>query len=170
MTRSPGKIRRHRAFTLLETVISIALLSVIMGSLMSVMVLATHALPDPDDPSLATADINSAFEFIMADAMLAGAIAVDATNLKLAVPDRDNDGERELICYGLGNADSPPTYLYRTINNSAENTLVENVRAFKASVVSYEGTSSLLIVEIATSRGDIHRASIDLIARPEIAQ
>lgn len=170
MNRNPRRSPGPRGFTLVETVISLVILSIVMGSLMSVMVMATHALPDSDDPSITSADITSALELIMADAMLASAITVDTSSLKLVIPDRTLDGKRELIRYGLTAPDSPPTTLHRSFNNNGNQPLVGGVAAFKASVVSYDSKCSLLVVEIATSRGDVHRAGVELLARPEITK
>lgn len=156
-------------FTLVELVVSISVLSIIMSALMSTILLASHALPTLDDPAIASAQVNDAFEAITADAMVASTIATDGAVLKLTVPDRTGDSVEETVTYGLADGASPPTPLQAIVNNGTPRTLYDRAEAIRFSIVSFDDRSRLLIVEIATPTGCVHRAAVDLLTRPGIS-
>lgn len=159
--------RTHPGFTLVEMVVSLAILSIVMSALMSTMLLATQTIPAADDPGLAAPDVNAAMERILADAAFARSVEVRSQGLILAVNDRTGDGNPDIIRYTLTDAASPPTTLYTSINDGNHRVLLSGVVAFGASVTMFETTDNLLTVQIATSRGTVYRSSVELATRPQ---
>jgi prepilin-type N-terminal cleavage/methylation domain-containing protein len=155
-----------RGFTLVETVVSIAVLSIVMGALMSTMILATHALPGLDDPARLANEADAALEEMMTDAMIASLVTTDGAVLKMVVPDRTGDAIDETITFGLVDADTPPTDLYREFNGTRR-VVAGRVLAMSVEVTSFEGGPRLLTVELASGHSIVRRASVDLMARPE---
>jgi prepilin-type N-terminal cleavage/methylation domain-containing protein len=158
--------RPPRAFTLIETVVSIAVLSIVMSALMSALLLASHAVPGADDPSRLAAEGDAALEFIMSDAMLATEIAWKSGSLKLVLPPRAGSGQIDTVRYTLGEPDKPPTSLERSVDAGKPRVILGRVQAFNATIVSFEGRSRLLILDLVAG-GVARRASVDLAARPE---
>ena len=157
---------RHPGFTLVEMVVSLAILSIVMSALMSTMLLATGAIPDTDDPALAAPDINAVMERILADATFARSVEVKTAGLVLGVNDRTGDANPDVIHYSLTDPASTPTTLYTSVNGGDQRVLLSGVLAARFSITSFDSTTNLLTVEIAAQRGTIYRSSTELAARP----
>lgn len=159
--------RHARAFTLIETVVSIAVLSIVMSALMSALLLASHAVPGADDPARLAAEADSTLELITGDAMLATTVAWETGSLKLVLPPREGSGEIDTVRYTLADPDTTPTELERSVNGGKGRTVLTRANALNCTIVSFEGRSRLLILEIVAG-GVMRRASIELAARPEL--
>lgn len=153
------------AFTLIELMVSMSILSIVMAALMSTMLISLRSLPDADNAGLLATQADAALEMLMADAMLAITVAGDESGIKILVPDRDNDGTDEIIFYGLSTPDSTPTAFVRVINGGTPRVLVRRARAFNFSIVSTGDTPSLLVAELITGHGIVHRAAVEIVAR-----
>lgn len=153
-------------FTLVEVLVSVSILSIIMAGLMSALLLATKTLPRADDPAMIAPEADTAFELIMADAMLASSVSADGDTLKLIIPDQNADKTDEIIAYELAAPGSPPTSLLRTFNGRAPRTLLSRVRAMSFTTSTVEGDLSQLTIEIVTGTGVVHRTSFELLTRP----
>lgn len=158
--------RPRRAFTLIETIVSIAVLSIVMSALMSALLLASHAVPGADDPARLAAEADSTLERITGEAMLATAVAWEAGSLKLVLPPRAGSGLIDIVRYTLAEPDTPPTELERSVNGGKGRVVLTRAGAFNATIVSFEGRSRLLILELVAG-GVMRRASVELAARPE---
>lgn len=162
---NPKRTHASRAFTLIELMVSMSILSIVMAALMSTMLISLRSLPDADNAGLLATQADAALEMLMADAMLAITVAGDQNGLKILVPDRDNDGTDEIILYALSAPDSTPTTFVRVINGGTPRVLVRRARAFNFSIVSTGNTPSLLVAELITGHGIVHRAAVEILAR-----
>src|SRR6476659_7316558 len=89
-----------RAFTLIEMLISLAIMTVIAAALGSTIVLASRALDQQAGPGASTVAARRATALLLGEA--AGATAFSdrtATAVTFTVPDRDGDGTPETIRY-----------------------------------------------------------------------
>ncbi len=157
---------QRAGFTLVEMVVSLAILSIVMSALMSTMLLATAVIPAADDPSLTAPDINAVMEHILADAAFARSVEVKPAGLVLGVNDRTGDANPDVLYYSLTDSASTPTTLYTSINGGTQRVLLSGVLAARFSITSFDATSNLLTVEIATQRGTVYRSSTELVVRP----
>lgn len=154
-------------FTLAEVVVSISILSIVMTGLMSALLLSTKALPQDDDPGVVAPKADAALEMIMADAMFASIVNKDGSKLRLYLPDRDGDTKQEVVKYELDDPGHPPTSLLREYNGGAKRTVLTGVHGLTFTVSSVDGDRSSLVIELVTARNTVHRASIELLTRPE---
>jgi type II secretory pathway pseudopilin PulG len=118
--------RRRTGFTLIETILSVAITAVIGLSLTGIMVMAQRALAG----GLAEADqaykADRAMQMILADINLATSMpARSATSITLVVPPRNGDTQSETIIYSWDGVAGDP--LTRQYNGGTATTLVENV-------------------------------------------
>src|SRR4051794_4018386 len=100
--RSAARLRSPKsiAFTLIELVISLAIMAIIATALGSTIVLASRALDQDAGPAAAAVAARRATDRMLAD--LAAAISFSertATSVTFTVPDRDGDGVPETIRY-----------------------------------------------------------------------
>jgi len=104
----------HRAFTLVEMVVAMALLSMIMLAIGSTVVIASFALPSSEDPFTEDNQAQTVLARIASDLSEATYVPERSpTALTLVVHDRDGDGRRERLRYAWsGVAGEPITYQY----------------------------------------------------------
>ncbi len=157
---------QRTGFTLVEMVVSLAILSIVMSALMSTMLLATRTIPAADDPALMAPDVNAVMERILADAAFARTVEARSRGLVLGVTDRTGDANPDVLYYSLTDPASLPTTLYTSLNGGAQRILLSGVVAMGISVTSFDATQNLLTVEIATSNGTVYRSSVELAIRP----
>jgi len=110
----PGRARRSHGHTLFELVMSLAICSVLLLAMQSIVVIASRAIPNGQTvPSL---NVNGAdvMQTISRDLMYATAISeMTSTAITFTVPDRNNDGAAETIRYAWsGTAGNPLTRQY----------------------------------------------------------
>jgi prepilin-type N-terminal cleavage/methylation domain-containing protein len=124
MTRTVQSDRR-RGFTLIEVVVSIAIVSIVLTSIGSLMVLSARALPNPNDPTSAMVSAGAAACQFADDARHANFVT-KAGPLEFAfrVPDRDADTQDETIRFGWSGTPGDP--LVRTINSDRHEIVVEH--------------------------------------------
>lgn len=167
MMTSPAPTRR-RAVTLLELVISIAIMAVLMGGIGSAMLLAGRAIPADDDRLVLTVNASLVLDRIAADLMYATKVdAVTATSVTITVPDRDDDAAEETISYTWGGTAGDP--LVVQYNAETADNLIESVEDFAVSAETSGVETLQLHVELqpdadAASRV---RTSFELLNRPE---
>ncbi|MBX9735888.1 MAG: prepilin-type N-terminal cleavage/methylation domain-containing protein [Phycisphaerales bacterium] len=129
-----GPARRARAaFTLIEIVISLALISIIAIASAGVMRLAARAASGSGDPRAEASGPAEALRQIMQDLQLATSVLrADSTGMSVEVPDRDADGKPETIEYEWdGVSGSTAT---RSINGSPASPLLVDVAALDFSL------------------------------------
>lgn len=129
MFRDEVAYRRRRAFSLVELIVSMAIMSVLAVGISSAVLVSTRAIEQTDGLS---ARVRSAAGFSQElGAEIETAVDVperDATAVTLAVPDRDGDGSSEQIRYNWSGVSGTP--LYRTYNSGTAVAILESVYAF----------------------------------------
>jgi hypothetical protein len=126
--------RRQSAggFSLLEAVLSIAIIAVIMGGMSSVMLLASRSLNSRIGDVSVSAEV---VDEIVGDLNLAESITEQtATAVTVVVPDRDGDSQPETIRYSWSGTPGDP--LMRQVNASAAVAVAENVQQFRLDYVT----------------------------------
>lgn len=129
--RAPLPARPHisRGFTLIELVLSMSIMTLLVGAMVSAVIVALHALPDPNSPAEQTAAAVDAAEWIAADLATAKTITLaDARAVEFTVPDRGHGASgAEAIRYEWSGTPGDP--LSRTYNG-AKTTVCADVHAF----------------------------------------
>jgi len=121
--------RTRRAFTLVEVVVSLAIMSILIMALGSTLILASNALPSEDDPALHVIDASRGANSIAEELRTAIHITERSTHaITFTVADRNGDGIWERIRYAWsGTAGDPVTRQY---NNSNAVAIIDNVHQF----------------------------------------
>jgi type II secretory pathway pseudopilin PulG len=126
---------RNRAFSLVELVMSIGVLSVLVGAMGSIIALATHALPDADSAITRAIDADQAMAELRSDLGYATRITEWGPNgVTLITPDRNGDGQTERIRYAW--AGGPGDALTRVINGGTEQSLASPINRFTFSTTT----------------------------------
>jgi prepilin-type N-terminal cleavage/methylation domain-containing protein len=114
-------------FTLIEMVISLAILAVIAAALGSTLVLASRALDQDASPAAATLAARRTTDRMLAELAAATSFSErTATSVTFTMPDRDGDGIPETIRYAWsGNGGDPLTRQY---NNGVPDAVAEGVQ------------------------------------------
>lgn len=130
MTPAPLPPSRRRAFTLVEVMVSMVVVSIIMGAIASVMRLATTQLDATSSGMSNVSKATSLLQQITAEVALAKTVTErTATAITFTVPDRNADGQDETIRYSwTGTAGNPLTRTY----NGTSATIADNVYYFNA--------------------------------------
>lgn len=131
----------RRGMTLAECVISIALLTIVMSAMTSVVVVASRALPGRADRIDSVCRASRTVDRILSDLSAATAMTVDGQyRVQATVPDRDADSNPETIVYRWSGVAGDP--LERVYNGSAQ--VVEPaVYAFTPSCATRDATRSI---------------------------
>lgn len=128
----------RRGFTLVEMVLSLAIASVIVTSLGSVIILASRALPAAGGGNAAMGT-GLAMSQLASELRYAMAISSATPNeITFTVADRDGDGEEETISYQWAGAGAPLTRKY---NGGSAVTLHSSVHSFEASFARKKTTT-----------------------------
>jgi prepilin-type N-terminal cleavage/methylation domain-containing protein len=120
------------AFTLIEMLISLAIMAVISAALGATIVLASRALDQQSGPGAATVNARRATDRFLGE--VAGATAFSertASAVTFTVPDRDGDGTPETIRYAWSGVAGEP--LTRQYNGGVPDVIAEDVRQFDLS-------------------------------------
>jgi prepilin-type N-terminal cleavage/methylation domain-containing protein len=108
----------HPAFTLIEMVVSLSVVSIVFLAMGSVMVLASKALPTENDTTTLTFDASDAVQQLVSELQTATSVAGSTDKgIAFTVPDRDNDGSDEGIIYLWSGVPGDP--LIRQYNGGA---------------------------------------------------
>ena len=122
---------RHfrRAFTLVELVLSMAVMSILLGGLASAMIIATRAIPNRESALGAAMDSAYATDQLAGELVVAKSFSVRSpTVVEFKVDDRNNDGVDEVIRYEWPG--TPGDLLTRKYNSDAAVPVIENVNEF----------------------------------------
>ena len=130
MTPAPLRRSRRAAFTLVEVMVSMGVVAIIMGSIASVMRLATAQMGATTSGTSNLVKTTTLLQQITAEVALAKTVTEQtATAITFTVPDRNADGQDETIRYSwTGSAGGALT---RTYNGSSA-TIADNVYYFNA--------------------------------------
>jgi prepilin-type N-terminal cleavage/methylation domain-containing protein len=131
-----GQFRRGRprAFTLVEVVVSTAILAIVMLACVSVLVVAQRALilNDPGSAPVQAASAREAVDLVTADLRVATSVVqAGPTTAALTVPDRTGDGTPETLVYAWSGTPGDP--LTRSYNGGPAAAILENVQALTLS-------------------------------------
>jgi len=120
-------------YTLLEAVISLAIISTIMAAVISTMLLASRAVGDSTSGGIAKiSESKDVVEQIASELSLALAFSARSdTVVAFTVPDRNDDGQPESIRYEWSGVAGDP--LTRQYNGGTQATIAENVHYFSLS-------------------------------------
>ncbi|MBU0617755.1 MAG: prepilin-type N-terminal cleavage/methylation domain-containing protein [Planctomycetes bacterium] len=116
-----------RGFTLVELVLSMAIMTILMTGLASAILIASHALPTDDSPARAVVESAQVVDVLAED--LRSALWIrerTATSVEFAVPDRDADGAAERIRYAWSDTAGDP--LTRQYNGGSVVEVLQNVQ------------------------------------------
>ena len=171
MTNVASHLRR--GFTLVEMVLSMTVMTVLLGGIASAMILASRAMPDLATPLKARADGYHAADGLATELFAAQTItARSATSVTFTVADRTvpPDNIPETIQYSWSGVAGQP--LNRQYNGGAAGTVLDNVYQFNLGYVTQviSGATKVTVVNItiragadATSRVD---TSVQLLNQP----
>lgn len=150
MPQSPEKIpalqvkapwRCGRGFSLVEVMVAIAILTILLLSLGSVVALATKALPPATPPATDTTSTHESLRVLARDLELASTITIaTATTLEFRVADRNSDGQPETIRYAW--TGSPGDPLLRTYNSDDAEPVVARAQAVSFAYATVAGTAA----------------------------
>lgn len=114
--------RRAAGFTLIELVVSMSVLSLVLGGLSGVLILVSRAVESAEDTTVAI-DRGIAMDMLAEDLALALAEpSLDAQTLTITVPDRNEDDVPETIVYAISAGE-----LERSIGGSDPHTVAAGV-------------------------------------------
>src|ERR1043165_1184043 len=131
--------RAIRGFTLLEVVLGLAITSILLGAMGSLIVIASKVVPDKTPISNKAISGAAALELLTSDLAQATAIVSGtATSIEFKVADRDGDGQPEDIQYTWAGAGGD---LSRIMNGGNKVTVAASVSNF-ALGYSVIGTNS----------------------------
>lgn len=140
----------RRAFTLVELVVGIGVMSVLTAGITSAVLLAGKGMPDAGGRSAATADARRLTQRLADDIELATEITeLGPDRVAFTVADRNSDGLPESYRYELDSATR--SKLVRTTNGGTPVVIAENVKEFSlaatSGTVSAESTVNLVTDE-----------------------
>ena len=120
--------RRQFGYTLVELVMSMAVMTVVMGGIGSAIFLAARGV-DARSPLAGLVEGGRVVDQMAGELACAlGFTELSATAVKFSVPDRDGDGTPETILYAW--SDTPGDPLTRQYNGGMIANVVEDVQAF----------------------------------------
>lgn len=176
-------LRPQRAFTLIETIVSISVASILLIGMGSTVLIATQAMPDVDSPqtdSIATAIKLEQFNTEL-QTMLE-LIEHTPTAITFTVPDRNNDANPERIRYAWDATKGAP--LTRQLNQNTPATFLDEINnfnlAYETSITSQwlpgaavEDASESLLVETGVAdhyhiQSVVERQSIGQLLQPAL--
>ena len=161
-------MRPARGFTLVETLISLALTSILMSACVGVILLSTKGLPAREDATESSLDGTAALQHLATDLQYATAITdLRTSGIIFEVHDRGHgaSGPAETIAYAWsGVAGSPLTRAYN--DNPAVNQLAA-VTAFQVSAVTQATAVLALRIELTAQGGDKAHVQVRLLNSPE---
>lgn len=132
MMRHTTRTRRERGYTLVEATVAIAVMSVLLVAIGSVLAMAMQAVPSQDDPLLVRLETTQGLQQL-ADELQFATHITEQTNHAVAfiVPDRTGDGLPDRIRYSWDG--TPGSDLLRTRNGGAPIVAVADVRSISLS-------------------------------------
>ena len=153
---------RHRGFTLVEMVLSMAVITVLLGGIASAMILASRAVPDLETPLKAMADGYHAADGLASELYAAQTITFrSATVVEFTVADRNADAIAETIRYAWDGVAGQP--LNRQYNGGTAGAVLDNVYQFdlRYDTQSISGQVKVTVVHITISAGADATSRVD---------
>lgn len=122
-------VRPARGVTLVELVVSLAVVSVLLTGMTSAIVLATQALPTTGNAAGATVETSRALHQLRGELHAATVLLQrTATSVVLHLPDRDGDGRPQVIRYTWSGTPGDP--LTRSANSGPAINVIDTVQDF----------------------------------------
>jgi type II secretory pathway pseudopilin PulG len=146
-----GSTHRRGGFTLAELVVSLGVMTILLGAMGSALFIATQALPDGNSTLEAVARGGSALDQIASELHTAvGVSSATSTAIEFSVPDRDGGGTPETIRYAWSG--TPGDALTRQYNGGDASDFVPNVHDFELAY-RFVTTSEERTVDTESSEG-----------------
>ncbi len=152
--RKHKKPRRHPVrrlgFTLVELTMSMAIMTILMGTMTSVIVVASHAIPDSQDPITKKIKAMEIVDLMASEIFYANAITEASVNsVTFTVADRGHGAAGpETIRYEWSGTPGDP--LTRQYNGGTVTTIIDDVQlftlVFTASTKPLQGAPKVLLV------------------------
>lgn len=121
--------RRSRAFTLAETLIAVAVTSIIMVAVGSAVVIASRTMPDQDSPAALAIDAGSALEQLGLELQYAIHLPVyESRRITFTLADRNDDGSPERVSWAWSGIAGDP--LTRQYNDGLAVPMLKDVKNF----------------------------------------
>ncbi|GJM18655.1 MAG: hypothetical protein DHS20C14_08680 [Phycisphaeraceae bacterium] len=159
------RMTSRAGFTLIEMMVSLAVSSVLLLAMGSVMVLAARAIPDQDNRGARALEAARALEMIADDVAYAEELRFDP-RMKVVVADRTGDGTQEVVMYAV-DADKILTASWRDPTDRAV-PLVDNVAScdFKSENDGTVLTAVTVTLTLADMPAEPFERRIALVNRP----
>jgi prepilin-type N-terminal cleavage/methylation domain-containing protein len=153
----PGRAPPLSGFTLIEVVVSLAILGVIATAISSVIVLASRALPSARGAGESTVAATTALDQLGAELRTATTVTeTTATSITFTVPDRTGDTIAETIRYSWAGAGSP---LIRVYNGDSGAALIESVNSLAFAYAKRKVTTTGGTITTTIDSGEVLLAS-----------
>ena len=153
---------RRRGFTLVEMVLSMAVMTVLLGGIASALVIAGRAVPGTATPASLTVDGYYAAERLASELYAAQTItARSATSITFTVADRNADSNPETIQYSWSGVAGQP--LNRQYNGGTAGAVLDNVYQFNLGYVTQviSGANKVTVVDVTIQAGSDAAARVD---------
>jgi len=153
---------RRRGFTLVEMVLSMAVMTVLLGGISSALVIAGRAMPDRVTPAKLMTDGYHVAEQLATELYAAQTItARSANSISFTVADRNADSNPETIQYSWSGVAGQP--LNRQYNGASASTVLDNVYQFNLTCVTQVIGSStrVTLVNITLQAGSDSASRVD---------
>ncbi|MBI1367687.1 MAG: prepilin-type N-terminal cleavage/methylation domain-containing protein [Planctomycetes bacterium] len=129
MIRPRRQIARRRAFSLMELIVSMSIMTIIMGAVGSAIMIAAKAIPSTSDPADAAIESQRQGSLFTSELSYATRmLTMESHRVSFTVADRDGDGNPEKITYAWSGTAGDP--LTRQYNGGTAQTVVSNVKQF----------------------------------------
>jgi len=153
---------RHRGFTVVEMVLSMAVMTVLLGGIASALVIAGRAVPGTATPVSLTVAGYYAAERLARELYAAQTItARSATSITFTVADRNADSNPETIQYSWSGVAGDP--LTRKYNNGTAGAVLDNVQQLNLTYVTQviSGAPKVAVVNVTIQAGSDAAARVD---------
>jgi prepilin-type N-terminal cleavage/methylation domain-containing protein len=136
LRRAPAPvIRPRRGFTLAESIVSMAVSALLIGSVASSMVLVARSIPAADDRSVVLTELGLGLAPLLEDLAVATSFSERAaTGVTFVVGDRTGDSAPDTLRYSWSGSAGGP--LLQTINGGAARTILPAVQQFSLGYAS----------------------------------
>ena len=159
------RTRTTRAFTLIETAVAVAVSSVLLLALGSVIMIASRAVPTGTEHVIAGARIERGIAALRADLEEAIDLARESGAVHIGVPDRDGDGRGEVISYAVDHRG----VLTRSVNLGDPYDLFEGIKGidYNQSITNGRTTEITLTLYFDAHKPPERTLTIRLLNAPE---
>lgn len=141
--RTTDRRLHRRAFTLAEAAVSLAVMAILLLGMAGALVMTVSASDKGSDRSAKAVAAAAAADMVLADLAEASEISADTEEgvslLRLTVSDRDGDTEPDIVEYAWPGAAATGSRLYRSVNDSARQTIATSVAGFQVDLIARSG-------------------------------